>query len=330
MLPSRLVVVSFRDGLAEVRRLRAQRKVAEAVALLEELVAKSPDEPLLAAEEVHLKLVACDAAGALRLSEELVARHPGSAACWLAVAEARRARGGPGAGVVEAATRAAELWPSALTFRTLAQAERQRGRAAEALAAVRKGLRLRPDDSPLRTLEADLLRELGFAEEAAHAAAELPEGPVKARRLLESALSRLSDAEALAELDALRELEPGRAEVHELAALRHYHGGRFAEASEGFLRSMSLEPENRYYRRMAGYALAKAGEPARAAVLLRPLFIEDPADRYVRSAFLKACEKAGDAAAARLAIDEALAAHPDAVFLHGIRRKLGGKDGGER
>jgi hypothetical protein len=72
---------------------------------------------------------------------------------------------------------------------------------------------------------------------------------------------------------------------------------------------------------MAGFARGKAGVHARAAALLRPAFLADPRDRYVRNAFLSACRKAGDLAALRAALDEALAAHPDADFLHGVRRK---------
>ena len=73
---------------------------------------------------------------------------------------------------------------------------------------------------------------------------------------------------------------------------------------------------------MAGYAASKMGDPRRAAALLQPLFLDDPFDERTRTTFLAACRKAGDLPGLHAAIDEALARHPSARMLHGIRRKF--------
>jgi hypothetical protein len=71
---------------------------------------------------------------------------------------------------------------------------------------------------------------------------------------------------------------------------------------------------------MAGFACSKAGEAARAVSLLRPLFLDNPLDEHVRTAFVSACRRV-DAAGLRAALDEALARHPHAKMLYGIRKR---------
>lgn len=203
----------------------------------------------------------------------------------------------------------------------LARAERSRGRRTEALEAVRAGLRKGGGHVRLRMLESDLLAELGKAEDAVRAADALPEGPWKERQRLEQNLARLSPEEADAELEILAAMEPNRAEVHERLAMRRYKGRRFTEAAESFLRALELDPDNSYFRGMAGFASSKAGDAATAARLLRPLFVDNPLEEHVRTTFVSACRRTGDVADLRAAIDEALARHPHAWMLHGIRKR---------
>jgi tetratricopeptide (TPR) repeat protein len=298
---------SLASQLREVRALRARRNLAEAQAKLDLLMLESPEEPRVEAERIFL-MAERHEAQALPAAERAVARWPSSFACWLVPAAAAR--------------RAVALWPSgALAHLALARAERARGRRGEALAAVRAGLRADETDVRLRHLEGELLRELGRPEEAARATEALREGPWKARQKLEANLARLPEGEAEAELEALAALEPARAEVHERLGMRLYRARRFGEALQGFLRALALEPANGYFRRMAGFAASKAGDAARAADLLRPLFVEDPFDERTRTTFVSACRRTGDVAGLRAAIDEALGRHPHAGLLHGIRKR---------
>jgi predicted Zn-dependent protease len=112
-----------------------------------------------------------------------------------------------------------------------------------------------------------------------------------------------------------------RPEVHESLGTRLYRARKFGEAAQAFEKALALSPENAYLRRMAGFASSKAGDPARAVVLLRPLFMDDPLDERVRTTFVAACRRTGDAAGLGAAIDEALGRHPHARMLHGIRKR---------
>jgi predicted Zn-dependent protease len=302
--------------------LRARRNLAEAQAKLDLLMIESPGEPRVEAERIFL-MVERHEAQALAAAERAVARWPSSFACWLVLAEvALRAARPDLEAAAGAARRAVALWPSGtLAHLALARAERARGRQAEALAAVRAGLSADETDGRLRHLEGELLRELGRPEEAARATDALREGPWKARQRLEANLAQLPEGEAEAELEALAALEPARAEVHERLGTRRYRARRFAEALQAFLRALALEPSNGYFRRMAGFAASKGGDAVRAAALLRPLFVEDPFDERTRTTFVSACRRTGDVPGLRAAIDEALARHPHAGMLHGIRKR---------
>jgi len=313
---------SVAERLSEIRALRAGGKLAEAQARLEELALRSPDDPRLEVERVAL-LDARRDPEARAAAERAVARYPGSAPCWIALAKiALRTPPADPETAVAAARQAVSLSPRARSAHLqLARAERARGRLAEALEAVRAGLRVEARDALLRGLEVEILRQMGRGEEAAHAADALPEGSWKARQKLEGSLARLAPEEAEAELEALAALEPDRVEVHERLGNRRYRARRFAEAAASFARALEIEPGNAYLRRMAGFACSKAGEPARAMALLRPLFIENPLDAHVRTTFVSACRRSGDIACLRAAIDEALGRHPSARMLHGIRKR---------
>jgi predicted Zn-dependent protease len=119
----------------------------------------------------------------------------------------------------------------------------------------------------------------------------------------------------------LAALEPLRPEVHERLGTRLYQARKFGAAAQAFEKALALSPENAYLRRMAGFACSKAGDPARAVALLRPLFLDDPLEERVRTTFIAACRRTGELATLCAAIDEALARHPHARMLHGIRKR---------
>ena len=308
--------------LAAVRELRARGRLAEAQAKLDALLVARPADPLVEAERIFL-MVERREPEARAAADRAVASYPSSYGCWLALAESAL-RGAPSDAdaAAAAAERALALWPSGpLAYLLLAYAERARNRPAEALAAVRRGLGAGARDYRLQTLEGDLLRQLGRTEDAARAADALPEGPWKARQKLEGSLAGLSADEAAAELATLAALEPARPEVHERLGTRLYQARKFGEAAQAFEKALALSPENAYLRRMAGFASSKAGDPERAAALLRPLFLDDPLEERVRTTFIAACRRTGDTTTLCAAIDEALGRHPHARMLHGIRKR---------
>lgn len=110
-------------------------------------------------------------------------------------------------------------------------------------------------------------------------------------------------------------------QLHGLYAKRLKGEGDFAGAAREFAEAAKLDPRHDFWRKQAGFAYAKARADDQAVHYLRPLFIADPADQYVRSALFAALKRLAGAAEVAKAIDEALAQHPDKVFLHGIRRK---------
>jgi predicted Zn-dependent protease len=308
--------------LAAVRELRARGRLAEAQAKLDALLVARPTDPLVEAERIFLMVERRDPE-ARAAADRAVASYPSSYGCWVALAEsALRAAPSDADVAAAAAERALALWPKgALAYLLLAYAERARDRPAEALAAVRRGLGAVTLDYRLRTLEGDLLRQLGRTEDAARAADALPEGPWKARQRLEGGLAGLSPEEAEAELTTLAALEPLRPEVHERLGTRLYQTRKFGKAAQAFEKALALSPDSAYLRRMAGFACSKAGDAGRAAALLRPLFLDDPLEERVRTTFIAACRRTGDTAALGAAIDEALARHPHARMLHGIRKR---------
>jgi predicted Zn-dependent protease len=308
--------------LAEVRELRAQGRQAEAQAKLDVLLVARPADALVEAERIFLMVDRRDPE-ARAAADRAVAAYPSSYGCWIALAEAAL-RGVPSDAdaAAAAAERALALWPKgSLAYLLLVDAERARNRPAEALAAVRRGLGAGARAYRLKTLEGDLLRQLGRTEDAAHAADALPEGPWKERQKLEGRLAGLSPDEAEAELATLAALEPSRPEVHERLGTRLYQARKFGAAAQAFEKALTLSPENAYLRRMAGFASSKAGDPARAVALLRPLFLDDPLEERVRTTFVAACRRTGDLATLGAAIDEALGRHPHARMLHGIRKR---------
>jgi predicted Zn-dependent protease len=308
--------------LADVRALRVAKKLVEAQAMLEELPTADRDDPRVEVERIAI-LIARHDPQARTVAQGAVERWPKAAACWLALAEAAlRATPADAQAAATAAQQAISLAPrDRVAHLLLARAERARGRLADALEAVRAGLRADPRDATLLGIEGEILRQLGRGAEAARAAEAMPEGSWKSRQKLDVSLTGLSPEEADSELRALAAIEPDRVEVHERLGTLRYKAGRFAEAAPCLLRALEIEPDNAYLRRMAGYACSKAGDAARAAALLRPLFVENPLDEFVRTTFVSACRRTKDVPGLRAAIDEALARHPHAKALYGIRRR---------
>jgi predicted Zn-dependent protease len=314
---------SVAKRLAQVRALRGAKKLAEAQSMLEELPAADRDDPRVEVERIAI-LIARHDPQARTVAQGAVERWPKAAGCWIALAEAAlKATPVDAPAAATAARQALSLSPrDRVAHLQLARAERARGRLADALEAVRAGLRGDPRDATLLGLEGEILRQLGRGAEAARAAEAMPEGTWKARQKLDASLTGLSPDEAESELAALAALEPGRVEVHERLGTLRYKARRFAEAAQSLLRALEIEPDNAYLRRMAGYACSKSGDAARAAAVLRSLFVENPLDDLVRATFVYACRRTNDVPGLRAAIDEALARHPHAKMLYGIRRRF--------
>lgn len=193
----------------------------------------------------------------------------------------------------------------------------------EAAAFIADALGRFPADAWLLGRAARFYRYAGRIEDARRTLDALlarEPGNEWARRMQLELKSADRPAEALQSLLAVgeRRFDP---QLRGIYAKRLKSDGDMAGAAREFEEAARLDPGNDYWRRQAGFAYAKAGADDKAVQFLRPLFVADPSDRYVRNALFAAMKRASGAEEIVKAIDEALARHPDQMFLHGLRRK---------
>lgn len=140
--------VACRQALAW--RYRQAGKLAETIALLEELWMLEPTNPAYGLEIVRLHLQQKQSEKAEATLQRLCGDFPRLAEAHALLAELRLQRGDQGAEAMTAARRAAELEPSPPHYWLLARACEAAGKLPEALAAMEKAVALDPGNLEYR------------------------------------------------------------------------------------------------------------------------------------------------------------------------------------
>jgi tetratricopeptide (TPR) repeat protein len=325
---------SLDEELEAAREDLRRGELARATERLEALRARAPAHPRVGAglAQAYLKRGRVDAA--LAVATDAATRAPTSYHALVALGQARRAAHDlPGAR--EAFERARAVADNAFVSTQLGRVLLALGEPAAALDVALTALRRLAagepprDDPGLRGLEGDALTKLGRHEEAtrAYTAAQAlaPDDAFAHKRLLEARLRELPAGEALQELEALARVPAyaERAYVHELRGKRLRDAGRPAEAADAYARALALAPDSAFDREQLGFCASRAGDYERALQALRPSFLADPANQYVRSTVIGALRKLGRTDELRALLDEALAAHPSVWPLKAERKRLG-------
>jgi len=318
------------DVAAELESAARELKdgnVSGAVARLERLRERFPDHPRVGALLARAYLRQGQPEAARMIAEEVVRQAPRSASALVALGLARKACRDL-AGALEAFARAQQEEPSPFVAAHLARLHLQRGEAAQSLAETRTALRRYGPSAPLLELEGDALMRLGRNDEALAsyqaAMAQAPNDAALAQRVLRARLAACPPEEALSEIERLLTIPSyaGEAWLHAEHGRLLYEAGRYKEAQEALTRALDRAPELTGSRRLLGFAAWKAGDTERAIMALRPLFLADPTDRYVRSTLLAAYLRTDRPSEAESLLEEALKMHPEAKMLHGALAKL--------
>jgi tetratricopeptide (TPR) repeat protein len=322
---------SVAEELEAARRELREGSAAAAAARLEALRGRAPDDARVAAglARAYLRQGRVDAA--LTVAQDAVRRAPASSLALVALGQARKAAHDH-EGALEAFSRARAADDTPFVGTQLGRAFLALGRAEEALDAARTAIRRHGRDVPLLELEGDALERLGRHDEAVAAytsARELrPDDPLAEKRLLEARLRELPVAEAEGEVARLLQVPSyaARGWLHAVHGRLLHEAGRHAEATAAFGRALAADPDDGFARRAFGFAAWKAGDAEAAIGALRPLFLADPGDLYVRRTLLAAYARAARLPEATATVEEALRAHPEAKVLYGELKRLRRRD----
>lgn len=230
---------------------------------------------------------------------------------------------GDNAGALGHLRDAYRLHPSTYNASLLVDALEAGGRADEAAAFIEDVLQRMPGDVRFLHRAARFCSRAGRSEDAArHLAAILAIDPQNARARSMQLELRCADRppEELAGLIEIgdRKHDPQMRGVY---ARQLRRAGDFAGAAAQFAEAARLDPSNDYWRAQAGLAFARARRDDDAVRFLRPEFLAKPQDKFIRSALFAALRRRKQHAELVALIDEALARHPDKMFLHGLRKK---------
>ncbi len=251
-----------------------------------------------------------------------------------------------------------DFGPNAVAAGVLGRLALEEGKPKDALPHLQDAYRLRPSSYGAESV-VDALENLGRTDEADRVLTDAMEHFPHDVRLLKGAVrfhNRCGrTTEALRLVRKLLEIDPGNQwasrmqielksadrspedvgnlltigsrgrdpNLRGLYAKKLRAAGDFAGAAREYAEAAKLAPDNDHWRRQAGFAYAKARQDDEAIQYLRPLFLAKPQDRYVRASLLAALKRRGGNPEVVLVIDEALAQHPEKMFLHGLRKKYG-------
>ncbi len=173
----------------------------------------------------------------------------------------------------------------------------QKGRHADAIAAFRRGLQLRPDDPPVHNDLGCALVAIGRADEAVpllERALRLKPDYIEAHNNLGNALSRVGRSdEAIAHYEAAVKLKPTHAEANNNLGCELVLKGRLPEAIARLEEAIRLKPDAVKYRRDLGAALARAGRLSEATAQWEHVVRLDPASPAAQAALGSALAAAG-------------------------------------
>lgn len=316
---------------SEIVELKRKRRYAEALALLEKLVAANPNSLYWKASMADLlvRMRRLDQAGCV--IDEILTEAPDHVGGLTARAElflARHDRTGALAllELALASSRVASGKPSAYVARRQAQILTQLGRLEEAAVLVSEALDAHPGEPKLGADMALLLKRTGKIEAARDLAERLaashPKDPNVRRILLEIRAEGRPPEEVSRELDRALSSAIGRSDLDlwTLKARKAAEAGLWEESAKSFLACYRLDPTQRFALKQAGFAFKKAGDLQSAIECLKPCFVDDPLDLFVRNCvFSLVRSERGPSATVEL-IDQALGRHPELHLLHGLKR----------
>lgn len=316
----------IRVKLGMVRQHQREGEFGLAQSELDDALSAYPGHPLLLVQQGKLHLAAGRVEEAAALAAEMLAEHPGSAGASQLSGEVLMRQGRAREAherFLEADRRAPSPYLKTQIVRSLVKARE----FDEAIRAGEEALRALPDDSHLLKALEYAYAQAGRPEDAARICDRLlalaPEDARATAALVKNRLAALPEAEAAIELEALLRVPTyaKNAALQSLAGERHYKAGRFAEALAACRIAQELAPGDRMTLQRIGFCHYRLEQYGEAIAILEPLFQEEPSNSYIRSTFVAACTKAGRTEELGAAIDRALAAHPGARFLHGVRKK---------
>ncbi|MBI4868298.1 MAG: tetratricopeptide repeat protein [Candidatus Wallbacteria bacterium] len=316
------------------RRFRKAGNFRAAESELNEALAVYPEHVVLLEALGQLYLAAGRVSEAERLAEELYQRHPGSAGPIKLRGEVLLRQGRPKEALemfLEADRQTPSAYVRSLVLKALVRAREY----AEAVRVGESSLGLYPDNPyVLGSLEL-AYAESGQPERAAEVCEKLlalrPQDPYAVRELIKNRLASLPADEALAELKSVLRVPTYQRnpQIQQLAAETFFKSGDYLEAAAAYRAAMELAPGDRHCLQQLGFSLYRAGRYEEAIGVLEPFFQDDPLNVYVRGALVKCYQMAGQPAELASAFDRAIAAHPSARQLYGIRKKALKALGGE-
>ena len=262
----------YADRVA-ARALAASDRIVEARARLAALTDRAPQDGPAWTDLAQLQLASGDLGGAARAAAAALRLRPGDPSTLTLAAQLVRARYGLAASLpwFEAALkRDGRYYPALIEYAaTLGEA----GRNADMLAALRRAAAARPGSPQPLYLQAVLAARAGRLDLAA------------------SLLDRAG----------------GGTGAGLLRAVLAQGAGRWEQASAQWRDLLDAQPMNLSFRRLAGAALLRGGDPDAALQALRPLVLRGDADTYALTLAARALEASGDRAGAALYLDRAAA-----------------------
>ena len=129
-------------------------------------------------------------------------------------------------------------------------------------------------------------------------------------------------AEAIAEIEGIRGL-PGYSsdyELHLYLAELYKKTGKYDRAIEIYEYLLKLR-DNKFARRMLGYAYYKNGDYEKAVIYLKDIFMESPGDHFLYSALYRIYESKADCEGFEKLMLEALSLNPGAGHLYGLIKR---------
>jgi len=129
-------------------------------------------------------------------------------------------------------------------------------------------------------------------------------------------------ADAIAEIEGIRELPKYSSdyELHLYLAELYKKTGKYGRAIETYEYLLKLR-DNKFARKMLGYAYYKNGDYDDALVYLKDIFMESPGDHFLYSALYRMYESKADYEGFEKLMLEALSLNPGAGHLYGLIKR---------
>lgn len=286
------------EALAQAKEYRRAGDLPQAEAVLQEALARYPDDCLLQGQLAWAKLAEGDLLAAAHLARAVLGRRPKDASALAVLAEVFR-RQRRYAEAEDCLRVALAAGGDTFAANRLAALYQEMGNLEAAAETLQEALIRRPEDAQLRArlagiyaAEGDTRRAQALYEEALELA---PHNEFIYHEYLKFLTRNATGEEALQELGKLLRL-PARASNPHLWFLRGrllYAEGRYAEAHASFTQALSLRPDNRLAHKFLGYCAARLGDYDEAIAYLEKALAAEPGDRHVGQTLHACYRRAG-------------------------------------